>query len=416
MTRFAQYLRGLRRHPVILGVIALFAVAMVWYFYPQDQQDSVLPLTAPVTRGSIQDFIVAVGEIKPIRVVKVGAQVSGQLKALHVRVGDNVSQGTLIAEIDAALQEKQIEASLAQLRGLETQVPASRAFLEFAQASLQRQVRLLKENATAEAQHDQAVSALAAAKAQLAQLESSIKQSKVQIEAQRTLLRYSRIEAPISGTISEVDVEVGQTLNAARETPVILNISDTSSMRVRSLVSEADVRRLQEGMPVFFSVLGNRNRRWIASLDQILLSPVNRGNVIYYPALFEVDNQDGFLLPEMTAEVFFLLQAAENVLMAPLAALTIPSEPSPPSASALYIQMAQPEIAYELLDEPGEGTQAVAYVVSNDGEISPRTLRIGARDLISAEILSGLAEGERVIIGMQVEDFDAVPFISGQRF
>ena len=385
---------------------------VVWRLYPTGADLIDVPLTAPVARGAIEDFVTASGEIQPIRVVSVGAQVSGQLKALHVGVGDRVEAGTLIAEIDSEVQEKEIAASLANLRGLETQLPASEASLDFAEANHRRQARLMEENATAEAQYDQAMAALAGAKAQLAQLKSSVEQSRIQIEAQRARLRYSRIEAPISGTVSEVHVEVGQTLNAAQQTPVILSIADISAMRVRSLVSEADVRRLEEGMPLYFTTLGTSGRRWHARLRQVVVSAQSLGNVIFYPALFEVGNEDGSLLPEMTAEVFFIVHSLEDVLTVPLSALTIPSEPGPPSASAMFMQASHPERSARGLTDAGDGstiqkgTFAIAYVVDDAGNISERGLRIGVRDLVSAEVLTGLKEGEVVVIGAGEPAFD----------
>lgn len=407
MTKTGSRSNWVRRHPIWTLVILGSVGGLGWLFYPKGSNEFEEPLTAPIIRGSIEDLVTASGELKPIRVVSVGAQVSGQLKALHVKVGDRVTEGDLIAEIDAEVQEKEIEASLANLRGLETQLPASRANLEFAEANYRRQSRLMEENATAEAQYDQAVSALAAANAQILQLQSNIEQSRVRIEAQQTLLRYSRIEAPISGTVSEVQVEVGQTLNAAQQTPVILNIADISSMQVRSYVSEADVRKLEEGMPVYFTTLGDQTRRWEANLREVLLSPQNRGNVIFYPALFEVGNEDESLLPDMTAEVFFVLHSSQDVVVVPLAALTIPSEFGTPSASALFVQGARPELAYQPEQAPktsaDEGILAVTYVVDESGDFTRRFLRIGARDLVSAEVLSGLKEGEQVIIGSRVE-------------
>ena len=408
MTEFRSLKNWIPRHPYLSAVIVITAALVLWQILRGGSDDFETPLTVRIERGTIEDVVSAAGELKPHRVVSVGAQVSGQLRALHVQVGDFVAQGTLIAEIDSELQEKEIEASTANLRGLETQLPASQAALEFAEASMRRQARLMEENATAEAQYDQAVSALASAQAKILTLESNIEQSKARLEAQETRLRYSRIHAPTTGTVSEVLVEVGQTLNATQQTPVILNISDTSSMQVRSYVSEADVRRLREGMPVYFTTLGDKSKRWESKLRQILLSPQNRGGVIFYPALFEVDNADGLLYPDMTAEVSFVIKQSEDVLVAPLSALTIPGESGPPSAAAAYITSTRPDLALgsraAAPSEEGQGTPANAYVVDESGEISRRQLRIGARDLISAEVLSGLRQGDEVIIGTQSDD------------
>ena len=407
MAKLGIHPNWIRRHPFWTGVVAVAAIAITWLVLRNDNSDLESPLVTTIARGTIEDVVSAAGELKPFRVVSVGAQVSGQLQALHVKVGDFVQEGTLIAEIDSEIQEKEVEASLANLRGLETQLPASQAALEFAEASLRRQSRLMEENATAEAQYDQAVSALASARAQILQLGSNIEQSRVRIEAQQTRLRYSRIHAPITGTVSLVQVEVGQTLNATQQTPVILDISDTSSMQVRSYVSEADVRRLTEGMPVYFTTLGDARKEWHSELRQLLLSPQNRGGVIFYPALFEIDNPGGLLFPDMTAEVFFVINKIENVPVVPLAALTIPSDRAPPSAAAVVIQRTRPELAFrpkENTSEPeGEGTLAIVYVVDEAGEISRREIRIGTRDLINAQVISGLREGEDVVLGERSE-------------
>ncbi len=406
MNRAPTRTNWFRRHPIWSGLIGTVAVFVLWLVLGGRGAAPEWPLIAPIARGTIENVVAASGELHPIRVVRVGAQVSGQIRSLHVQVGDRVVEGIVIAEIDAEPQEKEIEASRANLRGLEMQLPALEASLAFAEASLRRQERLMAESATAEAQYDQAVSSLAQARASLEQHRTSIAQSIASIEAQETRLAYSTIRAPISGTVSEVMVQVGQTVIATQQTPDILEISDISAMEVRAHVSEADVRRLTVGMPIYFTTLGDNSRRWHSELRQVLVSPVNRNGVIFYPALFEVGNSDGSLLPDMTAEVYFVLSSAEDVLVVPLAALTIPGEPGPPSASALYMQGIRPDLALAAgaprasnTAAQGEGTPAIAWAVDASGEIFRRELRIGARDLVNAEVLSGLAEGEQVVTG-----------------
>src|SRR5262249_18559497 len=141
------------------------------------------------------------------------------------------------------------------------------------------------------------------------------------LKADTTTLGYSKIYAPMDGTVVSVTSLQGQTLNASQQAPIILRIGDLSTMSVWTQVSEADVPKLRIGMSAYFTTLGQPDIKWPGVLRQIQPTPTVVNNVVLYTAVFDVDNPKGTLLPQMTAQVFFVSEGAKNVITVPLAAL-----------------------------------------------------------------------------------------------
>src|SRR5262249_26227061 len=130
-----------------------------------------------------------------------------------------------------------------------------------------------------------------------------------------------KIYAPMSGTAVAQSAKQGQTLNANQQAPIIVRIADLTTMTVQSHVSEADVSSLKPGMPVYFTTLGNGSKRWYGKLRQIIPTPETVNNVVLYDALFDVDNRDGALMTQMTAQVFFVSAQAKTAVQVPVGAL-----------------------------------------------------------------------------------------------
>src|SRR5690606_31421130 len=283
-----------------------------WYWYqeknrPVEQE----PLLATVRMGSIENTIAASGSLKPSNYVDVGAQVSGQLEKLHVDVGDVVEAGQLLAEIDARVQFERVNASRASLEGQQAQLDARRSSLELARLNAERQQRLWSENATSQLEYDSAMNNLASAEASLVQLEKQIEQSAASLKTEETQLEFARIYAPVAGTVTSIAMNEGRTLNATQQAPTILTIADLQTMTVEAEISEADVAKVKRGMDVYFTTLGSGERRWYSKVRQILPTPKVTNNVVLYTGLFDIENNDGALLPEMTTQVYFVSSAAE---------------------------------------------------------------------------------------------------------
>ncbi|RYF52952.1 MAG: efflux RND transporter periplasmic adaptor subunit, partial [Comamonadaceae bacterium] len=296
--------------------------------------------TATIARADIQATVNAIGTLHPHRYVDVGAQVSGQIMHLAVEPGDVVKQGTLLVEIDPSVQQAVVDAGRAAVASLRAQLSEQQAAHQLAQLKYARQQRLAKDGATRDDDVQTAQADVAFAVARIARIRADIDQTQASQRAEEARLGYARIFAPMAGTVVSVQAREGQTLNATYQTPTILRIADLSNMTVWTEVSEADVRRVKAGMPVSFTTLGASDqapRRWTGTVRQVLpappvaaseesstsKTPATATKAVSYTVLFDVDNADGELMPQMTAQVQFMTAQARHVIAAPLAALQI---------------------------------------------------------------------------------------------
>ncbi|WP_241127744.1 efflux RND transporter periplasmic adaptor subunit [Novosphingobium terrae] len=343
--------------------------------------------TATVTRGDVEETVSALGKLQPRTYVDVGAQASGQLKRLLVQPGDQVKAGQLLAEIDPQVQAARLESDRAERDRLIATLKDAQAQADYAQGELARQQQLRAANATRTDVFDQARRDAISAQAKAQAIRAQIVQAESTLKSDAAQLGYTSIYAPMGGTVVSVDVRQGQTINANYTAPVLLRIADLSAMTVWTQVSEADVGQLKPGMSLWFTTLGYGERRWSARLRQILPAPpkpvtsdaagaqpasaaASANNVVLYTALFDVPNGDGLLRPEMSAQVFFITASAHRRPTVPMTALT-------------------------LTDKPGRYT---AQVVSGR-RLETRSITIGTHDRFTAQVLSGLSEGERVVTG-----------------
>lgn len=384
--------RRWRRWVAALLLLGLLTAGGVWWFWPAE----VPPAVARVGRGDVELLITATGTLEPRRSVEVGAQVSGQVKHIHVQIGDTVKRGQLLLEIDPDVQQAVVDASRAGLASLQAQLVEQRAQEKQARRQLRRRRQLLKQQAVNEEDVENAESQFEMAQARIASLQARMQETRATLRAEETKLSYTRIYAPMDGTVIGLDAREGQTVNAAYQTPRMMRIADLGTMTVRTHVSEADVQGVHAGMPVWFSPLTARQgheeeapRRWHGTVRQVLPAPdqpagsgeggqdggsAGGSPVVTYTALFDVDNADGLLRPRMTAQVSFVARSAPGVLTVPMAALI-------------------------RLPEKGPGYY-MAQVQQADGQMESRTVRIGVTDLVQGEVLEGLDEGDEVLLNV----------------
>ncbi|MDF2095197.1 efflux RND transporter periplasmic adaptor subunit [Aquibaculum arenosum] len=356
---------------VVLLLLAGLGGSMAWSALTPAGEDAVM--TTPVTKGTLRDEVSALGTLEPQDFVDVGVQVSGQIQALHVELGQEVVEGDLLAELDADVFQARVDSDAAELRRLEASLAEREAQLELARRQFERSEKLLAQRATSREAYESAEAAVKVAEAQIMGLRAQISQSESALRANEANLGYTRVYAPMSGTVVSLDAKVGQTLNANQSTPIILRIADLATMTVRAQVSEADVMRLEPGMRAYFTTLGDRNRRWEGSLRQILPTPEVVNDVVLYQALFEVPNADGRLLTQMTAQVFFVRDAAEDALQVPLSAV-------------------------ESLGPNAQGEEQGQVLVQSNGRLEPRQVVLGLRNRVAVEVRDGLREGEQIAL------------------
>lgn len=425
---------GKGRYFLLIGALLLAGGAYTFYFGNRAGTPESEALLASIEIGSIENTTAAAGSLKPSNYVDVGAQVSGQLQRLYVEIGDSVEEGQLLAEIDARVQEARVNASRASIEALEAQLSAREAALKLAQSNVQRQERLRATDVTSEFEFDTAMNAVAAAESSLFQLQKQVEQSEASLETEETQLEFTRIYAPMSGTVVAIEMEEGRTLNAVQMAPTILRIADLGTMTVEADISEADIGDIKAGMEVYFTTLGGRQRRWYSQVRQILPTPLVENNVVLYTGLFDIENRDGALLPEMTAQVYFITASARDVLTVPMGALTFLDRPTrargaPGSANdsrgaqtgeqrprrngqSLNTDSAPPQSGFRRPsvgdEQAGErrgrqarnGRPALVTVVDADGSQREQRILVGVNSRISAEVLEGLQAGDKVVAGI----------------
>ncbi len=352
---------------------------------------------ATVQRGDLEDTVTATGILQPRDYVDVGTQVSGQLEKLTVEIGSRVKAGQLIAEIDPTVYKSHVEADQAQLRTQQAQLVDKQSQLTLAEEQHDRQVNMMKDNATTQDALQTSEAALRSARAQIDVLKAQIEQTQSTLRGDQASLSYTKIYAPKSGTVVAQSAKQGQTLNANQQAPLIVRIADLSTMTVQSQVSEADVSKLRPGMAVYFTTLGDTGQRWNGTLRQINPTPETVNNVVLYDALFDVDNRDGALMTQMTAQVFFVAAQAKGAVLVPVSALRPATAPAGSRRGAGTTGAAA---AVDPRSNLANGP-AVVRVVAPDGSVAPRDVRVGMVSRISAQIVSGLEPGERVVVGQR---------------
>ncbi|WMJ68529.1 efflux RND transporter periplasmic adaptor subunit [Stenotrophomonas sp. 24(2023)] len=374
-----------RRGRLLLSLALLVLVAALVAWLLRTPPPPALA-TTPTTRGDIEQTVDATGVIDAYKLVSVGAQASGQIKSLKVQLGDTVKQGDLIAEIDATTQQNQVLNAQASLDQVIAQRAVQQATLRQAELEFARQKQMLAAEATSRQEYDAAEAALSTARAQVQSLDAQIKGRQTELGTARANLAYTRITAPMDGTVVAVVAEEGRTVNANQTAPTIVMLARLDVVTINAEISEADVVKIKPGMPVYFTTLGEPDRRYHATLRQINPAPASIANessssssasssssssAVYYNALFDVENPDGTLRIDMTAQVSVMLKQAKGVLMVPTVAL------GPKTRDG----------------------QQVVRVVDAKGQPQPRRVKVGINNGATAQILSGLDEGERVVVG-----------------
>jgi macrolide-specific efflux system membrane fusion protein len=357
-----------RRQYIIMAAVLLATAGL--YFGFVHRPGTGVPAAAAylVQRADLEEVVSSLGKLEPATYVDVGAQVSGQLIALHVELGDTVKKGDLLVEIDPRSHKAQVDADRATLANLEAILAERKANFVQAQRNYTREAALRKNNAASELAAQTSETAYKVAQAQVQAVEAQIQQARANLESHELDLSYTNIYAPIAGTIVTLEVKEGQTLNDKQSTPQLMRIAELELMTVWASVSEADVNKLRAGMDVYFTTIGNTSTRHYATVQNILPSYTKENDVILYNVTFDVKNPDKIFFPAMNTQVFFVLSQAKGALSLPVQVL--------PASSR-------------------DAKKAVLTVVSGKRE-EKREVSFGVRTRTSVEVLDGLEEGEMV--------------------
>ena len=364
-------LRALLHRRSIWLIAALIVACAGWFGYHWTfGKATVRYSTASVERGDVESTVVAAGIVQPFNYVDVGAQTSGKLKSLKVKRGDQVEKDQLLAEIDPILAATALASDRAALDNMTSQHALKQAQLALTTLQADRNDTLYAHELISANDRDITRAAYKVAFADAASLTAQIKEATAAVNTGKANLGYTKITAPMGGEVVSISLLEGQTLNANQSAPNILRIGDIDTVTVWAQVSEADIVRVKPGLDVYFTILGD-SVRWNGTVRQILPTPELINNVVFYDVLFDIPNPKRELKIQMTAQVFIVLARAKGVLLIPAAAI----------------------------GNAGEGTEARVQVLKDDGKVESRTIKIGIKSEISAEVTDGLMEKERVVIG-----------------
>ena len=362
----------------ILGItVVLIILAAIYYFNLQSQPKTTY-LTETAKYSDIQQTVVATGTVRSSNRVEVGARVSGKVEKILVKLGQKVKKGELIAELDSITQENTLNSAQAQLAAYKAQLVAAQTAYRVANSNFQRIAKLYKRKASSLDDYENAQNNLDSAKANVEQIQAQIKQSEIEVNTAATNLNYTKITSPIDGTVISIPVSVGQTVNANQTTPTIIQVADLDTMLIKPEISEGDITKIKPGMKVQFTTLAEPDEIYqaeIASVDPALTTltdneyseSVSDTNAIYYYANVLVPNPEHKLQIGMTTQNTIITAQKQHVLVVP----------------TLAIQKRNGQNSVQILD----GDKVVEKIV-----------QIGLHDDINTEILSGLNEGDNVIL------------------
>jgi macrolide-specific efflux system membrane fusion protein len=381
------------RTKIVLAVVAVVALGGAYWAWQAYSADPLAGIqTAQVTKGDIEISVLATGTLRPVKLVAVGAQVSGRLTSMKVAVGQTVKKDDLIAEIDNLAQVNAVKTAAAFLNNVGAQLKEKQASLIYAKAAMAREEITLAQKATSRDAFETAQTLVHTTDFQIDALEAQLVVAQVAVETANVNLGYTRILAPMDGAVLLVVTQEGQTVNAAQTTPTIVILGQVDQMSVRAEISEADVTKVKPGQDVYFTILGDLVNRWDSKLvsidpapdsirsDSAIVTTTSSSSstssstsasslAIYYYGDFEIPNPDGKLLTYMTAQVHIVQAVAKGVLTVPTSAVS----------------------------SHGKTGSRSVDVINENSVINRRVVEVGLDDKVRVEIRSGLKEGEKVV-------------------
>ena len=373
-----------KRFFILLGL--LVAAGAAYYFFSSNNKQETTYLTESVTRGNVEKTVVASGSVESVNEVDVGAQASGKITKLYVKLGQEIKKGEMIADIDSTTQINTLNTKKAALVSYQAQLKAKKTAYDVALSSYNRLSKLYTQKATSLDSVNTAKSTLDNAKAEMEAIEANIKQAEIEVNTAETNVGYTKITAPMDGTVISVPVSEGQTVNANQTTPTIVTIADLSKMKIKPEISEGDITKVKAGQEVSFKILSDSQTLYHSVIDSV--DPANTTtsdnsstssstsssssnsttSAIYYYANVLIDNPDRTLRIGMTTENNIKIANAKDVLL----------------VSSMAIQKRDGKSFVNVLNDKNQPEQ--------------REVETGVQNDFKTEIKSGLNEGEKVIV------------------
>ena len=312
----------MKKKAVLIALAVILTLGLVSGLVIWNRSNGIKYKTEKVTRGDIQAGVTATGTVNAVTTVLVGTQVSGTLKAIYVDFNSPVKKDQLLALIDPASFEAQLDQATANMLSAKANVEKSKAALLDAQRTWERNKILWEKKLIARSDLDTSETNYESAKAQLSASIAQVAQTEAARKNAETNLRYTRIISPVDGIVVSRNVDVGQTVAASFQTPTLFNIAkDLTKMQIDTNVDEADIGRIKTGQEVDFIVDAYPTNVFKGTVGQVRIAPTTVQNVVTYDVVVMVDNSDLRLKPGMTANVTVLVAKQKGVLRVPNTAL-----------------------------------------------------------------------------------------------
>ena len=373
-----EKLKDLKIKKRYIFIALIIIAALIAGVMSAAQSKKIRYKTEKIDHCTITEFVEASGTINPVNTVSVGSTVSGLIKEIYVDFNSEVKKGQLLAQIDPANFEAQVQQNQAQINNAVANLSKLQAVADFDQKQYERYKNLYAKNFVAKSELDEKFSTYKSDLAQINAARAQINQYQASLRTAQTNLSYTKIIAPVDGTVISREIDLGQPVAASFQAPQLFTIAqDLTKMQIEVSVSEADIGKVKEGQDVKYTLDGYPDSDFFGKVTQVRLSPTTVSNVVTYTVIVDVNNEDLKLKPGMTANVSIITNERIDVICVPNIALKF----TPNTDGQKY------------------KTQGIWILDKN----KPKRIDIeaGASDDTSTEVNSKeIAEGDKVITGI----------------
>jgi len=387
-----------RRISIFTAIFTVVFITVLLLFLRSKDSPEYVTILARI--GDIEDSVLATGRIDAIERVNVGAQVSGQVKSLKVKLGDHVSKGQVVAYIDDVPQRNDLRNAEAALNVVEADFQAKKALLKQAELRFKRQKQMLNFDASSREEFESAEATLATTHAEMLSLDARLVQAQIDVDKKKVDFGYTRVIAPMDGIVIAIVTKQGQTVNASQSAPVIIKLAKLNNMTVRAQISEADIARINVGQKARFTIFSEPGRQYEATLRTIELAPESvmkddtlanstqasgsgtSNASVYYNALLDVPNPENRLRIAMTAQITLFVGETQNALLIPIQAI-----------------------------QKSDGDKQQVTILTDNGSLEIRQVRTGITNNVDIQILEGLKAGEKVVLSQKGDNVSEQGFM-----
>lgn len=391
-----------KKRIIIVSAIAIVLIAILGLSRSCKKQEQKVTLeTVKVKKGSVSNIVTATGTIQAIRTVEVGTQVSGEIRKIYVDYNSQVKAGQLLAELD----RKPLTTALTIA---EASLDNAKAEMTYQTSNFNRVKALYDKKLVAESDFDQT-------RYDHERAVASLKTAQLNYDKAKINLDYAYIYSPIDGVVLNRAVDEGQTVAASFNTPTLFAIAnDLTRMQVEASIDEADIGQVKNSQRVDFTVDAYPDQTFAGKVTQIRLQPVTTSNVVTYTVIVEAPNPDKKLMPGMTAQILIITEEANDVLTVASKALRF--KPTPDQLAA-YVK----SIGETIPEKKADASAAPQAMAMNDkggippmgpmksgnevwvkrgNNLQPVKVETGINNDIDVQIISGIKEGDEVVVGI----------------